>query len=180
MRTPENISASSGMCAVCSVNCTGSCEIGLSAVRGSEAIYPFEADINQFASEKDYPLDFSHFNINGRVFGASGCPEDAYAATFPKANINIDFGIDNKIKLKAPIILPAMAKLNWRDYYAGAALAGVLVVIGEDVVAKDKGLVLENGRVTSAPLLEEMVAAFRQYYSGYGDIILQGNMTMKT
>lgn len=52
MRTPENISPFSGMC-----------EIGLSALRGSEAIYPFKTDINQFASEKDYPLDFSHFNI---------------------------------------------------------------------------------------------------------------------
>jgi hypothetical protein len=68
-----------------------------------------------------------------------------------------------------------MAKLNWKDYYGGAALAGVLVVIGEDVVAKDKGLVLESGKVAAAPLLEEMVGAFRQYYRGYGDIILQGN-----
>ena len=175
MRTPEHLSDFSGMCAVCTVNCTGCCEIGLSAVRGSEAIYPFETDINQFASEKDYPLDFSHFNINGRVFGVSGCPENAYAATFPKADISMDFGINSKIKLKAPIILPAMAKLNWKDYYAGAALAGVLVVIGEDVVAKDKGLVLENGKVAAAPLLEEMVTAFRQHYRGYGDIILQGN-----
>lgn len=175
MRTPEHISDFSGMCAVCTVNCTGTCEIGLSAVRGSEAIYPFETDINQFASEKDYPLDFSHFNINGRVFGAIGCPEDSNFATFPKANINMEFGVHNKIKMKAPIILPAMAKLNWRDYYAGAALAGVLVVIGEDVVAKDKGLVLENGKVTSSPLLKEMVEAFRQYQRGYGDIILQGN-----
>lgn len=175
MRTPEHISGFSGMCAVCTVNCTGTCEIGLSAIRGSEAIYPFETDINQFASEKDYPLDFSHFNINGRVFGASGCPEDANAATFPKANISMEFGIGNKIKLEAPIVLPAMAKLNWKDYYAGAAMAGVLVVIGEDVVAKDKGLVLENGKVASSPLLEEMIASFRQYYRGYGDIILQGN-----
>lgn len=175
MRTPEHISDFSGMCAVCTVKCTGPCEIGLSAVRGSEAIYPFDTDINQFASEKDYPLDFSHFNINGRVFGASGCSEDPYAATFPKADISMEFGINNKVKLKAPIVLPAMAKLNWKDYYAGAALAGVLVVIGEDVVAKDKELVLENGRVVAAPLLEEMVSAFRQYYRGYGDIILQGN-----
>lgn len=175
MRTPEHISNFSGMCAVCTANCTGPCEIGLSAIRGSEAIYPFKTDINQFASEKDYPLDFSHLNINGRVFGTRGCPEDANLATFPKANINLEFGINNKIKLKAPIILPAMAKLNWRDYYAGAALAGVLVVIGEDVVAKDKGLVIENNKITSSPLIEEMVSSFRQYHIGYGDIILQAN-----
>jgi len=175
MRTPEHISDFSGMCAVCTSNCTGHCEIGLSAVRGSEAIYPYETDINQFASEKNYPLDFSHFNINGRVFGALGCLEDSNVATFPKVNINATFGINNKINLKAPIILPAMAKLNWKDYYAGAALAGVLVVIGEDVVAKDKNLILENGKVISSPLIAEMVSSFKEYYRGYGDIIVQAN-----
>jgi glutamate synthase-like protein len=175
MRTPDHISDFSGMCAVCTANCVGSCEIGLSAIRGSEAIYPYETDKNQFASEKNYPLDFSHFNINGKVFGALGCAEDSYEATFPKVNIDTSFGINNKIKLKAPIVLPAMAKLNWKDYYAGAALAGVLVVIGEDVVAKDKNLVLENGKVVSSPLIAEMISSFREYDRGYGDIILQAN-----
>ncbi len=175
LRDPEHISDFSGMCAVCTADCTGPCEIGLSAVRGSEAIYPHATDINQFASEKSYPLDFSHFNINGRVFGALGCPEDANTATFPKANIDTYFGINKKINLKAPFVLPAMAKLNWRDYYAGAALAGILAVIGEDVVAKDKDLVLENGMVASSPLISEMVSSFRKYYRGFGDIILQAN-----
>lgn len=175
MRTPNNISDPSGMCAVCSMNCTGSCEIGLSALRGSEAIYPYELNNNQFASEKVYPLDFSHFSINGRVFGAKGCPENAYSATFPNADISCEFGTNNKIKLKAPIILPAMAKLNWKDYFAGAALSGILVVIGEDVAGKDKNLILENGKVVSSPLIEEMVESFREYYTGFGDIILQAN-----
>jgi len=175
MRTPDNMSDFSGMCAVCTANCTGNCEIGLSAIRGSEAIYPYETDINQFASQKDYPLDFSHFNINGRVFGALGCSEDSNLATFPKADISTSFGINNKINLKAPIVLPAMAKLNWKDYFAGAALAGVLVVIGEDVVAKDKNLILENGKVVSSPLVDEMILSFRKYDKGYGDIILQAN-----
>lgn len=175
VRTPENVSKYSGMCAVCTINCIGTCEIGLSALRGSEAIYPFETDVNQFASEKNYPLDFSHFNINGRVFGAKGCEENADEATFPKAIIKSQFGINNKIKISGPFILPAMAKLNWKDYYAGAAMAGVMVVIGEDVVAKDKNLVIENKKVVSSPLIEEMVNSFRQYYRGLGDIILQAN-----
>ena len=175
MRTPDNVSDFSGMCAVCSMSCTGSCEIGLSALRGSEAIYPYELNNNQFASEKSYPLDFSHFSINGRVFGAKGCPENAYSASFFNADISFKFGTRSRIDLKAPIILPAMAKLNWKDYFAGAAMAGVLVVIGEDVAGKDKNLVIENGRVVSAPLIEEMVNSFREYYRGFGDIILQAN-----
>ncbi|HZK09607.1 MAG TPA: glutamate synthase-related protein [Clostridia bacterium] len=175
MRTPDYLSPYSGMCAVCASNCSGLCEIGLSAVRGSEAIYPYMTDINQFASEKDYPLDFSHFNINGRVFGARGCKEDAFMATFAKADITCSFGLENKVPLKAPFVLPAMAKLNWQDYYAGAALAGVLVVIGEDVIAKDDELLLEDGKLVSSPLIEEMLGEFRKYDTGYGDIILQAN-----
>lgn len=34
LRTPDHVSPFSGMCAVCSENCTGTCEIGLSATRG--------------------------------------------------------------------------------------------------------------------------------------------------
>ncbi|WMJ76488.1 MULTISPECIES: glutamate synthase-related protein [unclassified Sedimentibacter] len=175
VRTPENVSEYSGMCAVCTANCIGPCEIGLSAIRGCEALYPFETDKNQFASEKRYPLDFSHFNINGKVFGAYGCEENADSATYPKVDIQTSFGLSKKVKMNAPIILPAMAKLNWKDYYAGAALAGVPVVIGEDVVAKDKELALENGKVVSSPLIMKMVDSFREYYRGYGDIILQAN-----
>ena len=175
MRTPENVSPYSGMCAVCTANCTGTCEIGLSAVRGSEATFPYRRDINQFASEKDYPLDFSHLSINGRVFGALGCEENACEATYWKVKTETEFGIKNKVKMKMPIILPAIAKLNWRDYFVGAALAGVSVVIGEDAIPNDKNLVLENGKVVSSPLVKEMVNEFRKYSRGYGDIIMQAN-----
>lgn len=176
MRTPANVSQFSGMCATCASNCVGTCEIGRSVVLGDQAIYPYKADVNQFASEKNYPFDFSHLNINGRVFGANGVPEDYYQVTFPKADTSIEFGHINKIPLTMPVILPAIAKLNWRDYFAGAALAGVLVVIGEDVVSKDKALKLENNKVVDSPLIKTMVDQFRQYQRGYGDIILQANV----
>ncbi len=175
MRTPGNLSVFSGMCATCTAGCTGTCEIGLSAVRGSEAIYPYETDQNQFASEKQYPLDYSHLNINGSVFGAVGCPENADLASYPFASIGATFGKKHPVPLKAPFVLPAMAKLNWQDYFSGAALAGVVVVIGEDVVAKDKFLVCHEGKVIKSPLLEEMVMAFKRYDQGYGDIMVQAN-----
>ena len=175
LRTPDHISPISGMCAVCTENCIGTCEIGLSATRGADAVNPYKADINQFASEKNYPLDFSHFNINGRVFGAQGWDADPYLATFPKANVDTYLGLNNKIPLKTPVILPALAKLNWQDYFAGAALAGTLAFIGESVVDKDPGAVFENGKVVHSPLIADMVSAFRKYYRGYGDIVLQAN-----
>jgi hypothetical protein len=52
LRTPEDTCDLSGMCAVCSDKCSGLCEIGLSAVRGIEAGYPYGTANNQFASEK--------------------------------------------------------------------------------------------------------------------------------
>lgn len=176
MRTPGNLSPFSGMCSTCTADCIGTCEIGNSAIRGEEALYPVGADKNQFASEKIYPVDFSHFNINGRVFGAIGIDLESNEPTYPNVDIGITVGLEDKIKLKAPIIMPAMAKLNWRDYYAGAALAGVLVVIGEDAIVKDKELEIENNKVVKSPLLKEMVDSFKKYDRGYGQIILQANV----
>ncbi len=176
MRTPNNLSPFSGMCSVCTAECIGTCEIGYSSIRGEEAIYPVGADKSQFASEKNYPVDFSHFNINGRVFGAKAAEENTYKATFPLVDISTTLGVDHPIKLKAPFIFPAMAKLNWQDYYAGAAVSGVMAVIGEDAVLKDPELEFTEGRVTKSPLLEKMLNSFRDYYHGYGDIVFQANV----
>lgn len=176
MRTPEKLSPFSGMCSVCTAECIGSCEIGYSAIRGEEALYPTGADKSQFASEKDYPVDFSHFNINGHVFGAEGIEADTYKASFPNVDISTTVGIDNPIKLKAPFILPAMAKLNWPDYYAGAAVSGIMAVIGEDAVVKDTELEMKNNRVVKSPFLEKMLSSFNKYNHGYGDIVLQANV----
>src|SRR5699024_4560581 len=112
LRTPDKTSPFSGMCSACLEDCIGFCEIGLSATRGEDAIIPYRAGLDQFASEKDYPLDLSHFNINGRVFGAVGCEEDSYQATFPNAKVDTYFGLNRTMKLKTPVILPALARLN--------------------------------------------------------------------
>lgn len=175
MREHIDLSGISGMCSVCTSTCTGTCEIGLSAVRGTEAVYPFATDQNQFGSNKRYPFDFSHFNINGRVFGALGVPENSDDATFVNAKIKTSFGLTNKVPMNLPIIMPAMAKLDWYDYFAGAAITGIPVVIGEDVISKDLELIIEDGRVVDSPLISEMVNAFKKYYHGFGDIILQAN-----
>lgn len=176
LRTPDNVCDLSGMCSVCSELCTGLCEIGISAVRGMDAAYPFNTSNQQFASEKIYPFDYSHFNINGRVFGAAGAIEDSEQTNVPTADVSCEIGYGKKIRLKAPIILPAMAKLNWRDYYAGAAMAGIIAVIGESAVLSDPELAHdENGKVSHAPILGRMIDCFRRFDTGYGDIVLQVN-----
>ena len=156
MRDPSHVCSFSGMCAMCTADCIGSCEIGLSAVRGMETVYPTTTGENQIASEKVYPVDYSHFNINGRAFGAMGAPLDADRATIYHVGLEQEIGTLNPVKLALPIILPALIKLNWPDYFGGAAMAGVNAVIGEGAVSKDPTLAYENGKVVHAPKLREV------------------------
>ena len=170
------ISPQSGMCSLCTEACDGTCEIALAAVLGAQAVYPTNTGANQIASEKDYPLDYSHFNINGRVFGALGAN-----ATYEEANIfhvklGREFGRFSPVKLTMPVILPALIKMNWVDYFGGAAMAGVCCVIGEDARNKDPQFKIENGKVSDFPALGDMLDAFRKYDRGYGQIILQCNI----
>ena len=172
----SHISPQSGMCSFCTEECVGTCEIALAAVLGAQTVYPTNTGANQIASEKDYPVDFSHFNINGRVFGASGAKLNYEEANIFHVKLGREFGSFHPVKIAMPIILPALIKLNWPDYFAGAAMAGVSCVIGEDAKSKDPELRIENGKVVHFPALGKMLDAFRQYDRGYGQIILQCNV----
>ncbi len=172
----RHISPQSGMCSFCTQDCAGTCEIALAAVLGAQTVYPTNTGNNQVASEKDYPIDFSHFNINGRVFGAIGTGENYEEATIYNVKMEREFGKYNPIKLTMPIILPALIKLNWKDYFGGAAMAGVVCVIGEDARNRDPNLKVENGKVMEFSALGAMLDAFRRYYRGYGQIVLQCNV----
>ena len=167
MREKEHLCPFSGMCAMCTADCIGTCEIGISAVRGKEMVYPNTTGDNQIASEKDYPVGYSHFNINGRVFGAVGAPEDPDIANVYNVNLEKQIGRKKPVKLRLPIILPALIKLNWKDYFGGAAMAGVITVIGEGAVSKDPDLKYENGKVKSRkcwmPLINIIMAMARLF-----------------
>ena len=169
------VSPQSGMCSFCTEDCAGTCEIALAAVLGAQTVYPTTTGTNQIASEKDYPIDYSHFNINGRVFGAMKAGHTAEDATISNIDLGVTYGSINPVKMALPIILPALIKLNWRDYFAGAAMAGVTCVIGEHAVNNDSKLKIENKKVTEFPLLAEALDCFNKYYRGYGQIVLQCN-----
>jgi len=170
------ISPQSGMCSLCTEECPGTCEIALAAVLGMRTVYPTNTGANQIASEKDYPIDFSHFNINGRVFGAVGAGETYEEANIYHVKLGRAFGKYNPVKMTMPIILPALIKMNWQDYFGGAAMTGVCCVIGEDARSKDPELLIKGGKVTHFPALKKMLDAFRQYDRGYGQIIVQCNI----
>ena len=172
----NHISPQSGMCSFCTEECDGTCEIALAAVLGKQTVYPTNTGNNQVASEKKYPIDFSHFNINGHVFGATGTNANYEEANIYNVKLEREYGKFNPVKLTMPIILPALIKLNWKDYFAGAAMAGVTCVIGEEARDKDPDLKIENGKVVEFAALKTMLDSFQKYYRGYGQIVLQCNV----
>ena len=172
----RHISPQSGMCSICTEECEGTCEIALAAVLGARTVYPTNTGANQIGAEKDFPIDYSHFNINGRVFGALGANLKFDEANIHNVDLTRSYGRFHPVTMDLPIILPALIKMNWQDYFAGAAMAGIPCVIGEDARTKDPDLELENGKVISFPALKGMLDAFRQYDRGRGQIILQCNI----
>ena len=128
-RTEDSVSPFSGMCVTCVDGCIGMCEIGKSAYRGAEVIYPQPFGIITAASEKNYPVDLSHFTIMGTAVGAKGIAEDSNVAIFPNVKLETRIGKDPKIKVRLPFIIPGLgstniAKNNWEGLAVGSALSG--------------------------------------------------------
>ena len=172
----------SGMCVTCVEGCIGMCEIGKSAYRGREAIYPQPFGIITTASQKAYPIDLSHFNIMGTAVGAAGIEEDPDKAIFPNVNLETRLGHDQGIKLRLPFIIAGLgstnvAKQNWDGLAVGSAIAGTVLTIGENVCGMDVDAQIKGGRVIHSPELESRIKLFKQWQrDGYGAIVVQANV----
>ena len=181
-RTEGSIQHSSGMCVTCVDGCIGMCEIGKSAYRGHEVIYPQPFGVITTAAEKRYPVDYSHFNIMGTCVGAHGIEADSDKALFPNVDLTVTMGHDKKIKFRRPWIIPgigstAIAKNNWEGLAIGSALMGTGLTIGENVVGMDPQSLMKDGRVTDTADLKRRVDLYKRYQrDGYGAIIVQANI----
>ena len=181
-RTEGSVVPASGMCVTCVDGCIGMCEIGKSAYRGHEVIYPQPFGVITAAAEKSYPVDYSHFNIMGTAVGAHGVEADSDKAIFPAVNLEVVFGHDNGIKFRRPWIIPGIgstniAKNNWEGLAIGSALAGTGLTIGENVVGMDPDAVFKNGRVVDTVDLKRRVRLYKDHQrDGYGAIIVQANI----
>jgi glutamate synthase domain-containing protein 2 len=181
-RTEDSVTGLSGMCVTCVDGCIGMCEIGKSAYRGHEVIYPQPFGVITTASEKTYPVDYSHLNIVGGVIGAEGIEADSDKAIFPNVNLEVHFGNDKKLKFHLPFMIPGIgstdvAKNNWEGLAIGTALAGTGLTIGENVVGMDMEAVIKNGKVTDTVDLKRRVKLFKDHQiDGYGAIIVQANV----
>ena len=176
----------SGLCSRCLDGCTGNCEVFKATFRGRELIYPGPYGEVTAGGDKEYPLDYSHLNIQGYALGAEGLPPgvigDPDTAIFPSVNTETEYGWDIKVKMKVPIFTGALgsteiARKNWDHFAVGAAISGVTLVCGENVCGIDPQLELDsNGKVISAPDMDRRIESYRRYHQGYGEILVQMNV----
>jgi glutamate synthase domain-containing protein 2 len=181
-RTEGSVVPISGMCVTCVDGCIGMCEIGKSAYRGHEVIYPQPFGVITTAAEKTYPVDYSHFSIMGTVAGAYGIEADSDKAIFPAVNLERVIGHDRGIRFRYPWIISAIgstdiAKNNWEGLAIGSALSGTGLTIGENVVGMDPEALIHDGRVIDTVDLKRRVKLYKNYQrDGYGAIVVQANI----
>ncbi|MDD2316234.1 MAG: FMN-binding glutamate synthase family protein [Desulfobacterales bacterium] len=158
------------------------CEIGKSAYRGHEVIYPQPFGVITCAGEKKYPVDYSHFNIMGTAAGAYGIEADSDKAIFPAVNLEVAIGYDKGVKFKLPWLISGIgstniAKNNWEGLAIGSALAGTGLTIGENVVGMDPETKFKNGKIVDTVDLKRRVKLYTDNQrDGYGAIIVQANV----
>jgi len=176
----------SGLCARCVDGCKGNCEVFAATFRGRELIYPGPFGDVTAGGDKDYPVDYSHLNIQGYALGGSGLPKGIDAnpdtCTFPKVDTQTAYGWDKKVKLQVPVFTGALgsteiARKNWEHFAVGAAIAGVTLVCGENVCGIDPALELNsNGKITKAPDMDRRINTYKKYHQGFGEILVQMNV----
>lgn len=172
----------SGLCVTCIDGCKGLCEVGKSALRGREIIYPQPFGKITAGAEKDYPVDFSHFNIQGTCVGAVGIEADPDKAIFPAVDLSTEIGAEeHKIKMKVPFFTGALgstevARVNWEGTAIGIALCGAVLVCGENVCGMDPEAEFKDGKVINSPELQRRVKVYQDWYEGYGTMLVQANV----
>jgi glutamate synthase domain-containing protein 2 len=176
----------SGLCTRCLDGCTGNCEVFKASFRGRELLYPGPFGEITAGGDKDYPVDYSHFNIQGYALGAEGLPSGVIGgpdtAIFPAVNTETEYGWDIKVKMKVPVFTAALgsteiARKNWDHFAVGAAISGITLVCGENVCGIDPGLELNSkSKITSSPDMDRRIEIYRRYHRGCGEILVQMNV----
>jgi glutamate synthase domain-containing protein 2 len=182
----RNVVPMSGICTGCLDGCKGGCETWLASFRGREVLYPARFGEITAGADKNYPVDYSHLNIQGYAVGAEGLPDGVEAgpdtALFENVDTETEYGWRKKIKMRVPIFTGALgstkiAKDNWEHLAIGAALAGITIVCGENVCGVDPELELDSeGKIKKSPEMDFRIDTYKRYYDGYGEILVQTNV----
>ncbi|MFW5987053.1 MAG: glutamate synthase-related protein [Methanohalophilus sp.] len=182
----KSVAPMSGICTRCVDGCRGNCEIFKSSFRGREVLYPGPFGEVTAGADKNYPVDYSHLNIQGYAVGAVGLPDGMEAspetARFPNVDTETEYGWNKKVKMRLPAFTGALgstdiARKNWNEFAVGAAITGITLVCGENVCGIDPGLKRDNnGLVTESPEMDRRIAAYNKFHDGYGEMLVQMNV----
>jgi len=185
-RALRSVVPQSGLCARCVDGCQGNCEVFQATFRGRELIYPGPFGEVTAGGDKNYPVDYSHLNIQGYAMGGKGLRAGLEASpdtcTFPSVDVSTEYGWDIKVKMAAPVFTGALgsteiARKNWEHFAVGAALAGVTLVCGENVCGIDPLLELTpQHKIRAAPDMDRRIRTYRKYHRGLGEILVQMNV----
>ncbi len=177
----------SGLCTLCRADCKGKCETWLSSLKGRKMLYPRDFSSITAGSSNTTALgvNYNSLRIDGYLYGANGMPNGLTNSEddciFPNVSTEGSFGSEIKTKFKVPIMTGALgstfiAAKYWPSFAIGAALVGIPIVVGENVVGVDREAVIKNGKIVKAPELDRRIGTFLRYYDGYGAIIIQMNV----
>lgn len=176
----------SGLCTLCRADCQGKCETFMSSMVGRKLLYPRDFGIITAGSGNTSHLgvSYSSLRINGFNYGAYGLPQglsnNPDDCIFPNVNLETEFGSEAKTKCRVPIMTGALgstfvAAKYWDSFAIGAALVGIPIVIGENVVGVDRDSIID-GKTKSSPELDRRINTYLNYFDGYGAIIVQMNV----
>lgn len=177
----------SGLCTLCRADCQGKCETWMSCMKGRKILYPRDYGWVTAGSSNvtHVGVSYNSLRINGGLYGsrglAGGLTNDPDDCIFPNVTLEGEFGKENKIKTRLPVMTGALgstfiAAKYWESFAVGAALVGIPIVVGENVAAVDKEAEIENGRIKKAPELDRRIDYYLKYFDGYGAIIVQMNV----
>ncbi|MFC1699225.1 FMN-binding glutamate synthase family protein [Candidatus Omnitrophota bacterium] len=182
----RNVVPGSGVCSRCIDGCKGNCEAFKAAFRGREVIYPGPFGEVTAGADKNYPVDYSHLNIQGYAQGAKGLPNKVVPSPdttkFPDVDVETAYGWSKKVKMRLPIFTGALgsteiADKNWEHLAVGAAISGITLVCGENVCGVDRCLELDKqGKIKKCPEIDRRIEIYKNFHEGYGEILVQMNV----
>lgn len=180
----KSVVPGSGICSRCIDGCRGNCEVFKSSFRSREVIYPGPFGEVTAGADKDYPVDYSHLNIQGYALGAKGLGEEGNPdnTKFPDVNTETEYGWSSKVKMKVPVFTGALgsteiARKNWEHFAVGAAISGITLVCGENVCGIDPGLELDSkGKIKNSPDMDRRIETYKRFHDQYGEILVQMNV----
>jgi hypothetical protein len=179
--------AESSLCTLCRADCEGKCETWLSSMVGRKLLYPRDFGMVTAGANNTTHVGVSYnsLRIQGYAYGAHGLNSDLTNdpddCIFPNVDLTTEFGNEMKTKARIPLMTGALgstfiAAKYWDSFSIGGALAGIPIVIGENVVGVDRESEINNGKITKAPELDRRIEGYLRYFDGYGGIFVQLNV----